>query len=173
MNNTDRRNELLNLFQQWANHFGYLDGKIQIASDEELQAFATTDCTLTSHPPLWGARPGLEKAVPATTVRRSLQGLLRSFKVTRLEMHVAVNETKLCLYFVVKGRLKLFPFFDVMNVPLAFVLGAVETPQGLRIDEVHEWPAASPTDALKVLVAQHAWPATARFEQHVAFGAVS
>jgi hypothetical protein len=60
-----------------------------------------------------------------------------------------------------------------MKVPLAFVLEAVDTPQGLRIKEIHEWPAASAEEALKVMVEKNGWSETSKFEKHVAFGAVS
>lgn len=173
MNNSPQKTELLNLFQQWALHFGYISGKIEIKSADELAAFTTSDCTLTAHAPLWGAKPGEETAVPAATVRKNLNGMLKYAKLERHNMHIAAHGKQLCLFFELKGKLRYFPLFYVVQVPLAFVLEAVDTPQGLRIQAIHEWPAASPAEALQVMVAKHGWPETAKFEKQVAFGAVS
>ena len=31
--------------------------------------------------------------------------------------------------------------FNIMNVPLMLEVNAIKTDMGLRIDEIHEWPA--------------------------------
>ena len=173
MNDLSQKTELINLFQQWALHFGYIDGKIDIQSDDELAPFTTADCALTAHAPLWGTKPGEEKAIPAATVRKTLRNMLRYAKAERHDMHMGVNGNQLCLFFVVKAKLRFFPFFYIQQVPLAFVLEAANTPQGLRINEIHEWPADSAEDALNVMVEKYGWPETSKFEKHVAFGAVS
>ena len=173
MKNSSQKAELLNLFQQWALHFGYISGRIDIKSDDELASFATNDCTLTAHAPLWGTKPGAEKSVPAAVVRKKLSGMLRYVRLERHDMHIAVDGKQLCIFFFLKGKLRYFPLFHAVNVPLAFVLEAVDTPQGLRIKEIHEWPAASPEEALNMMVEKHGWSNTAKFEKHVAFGAAS
>ena len=83
MNDSSKKGELISLFQQWALHFGYISGTIDIKSDDELVAFATADCTLTVHTPLWGTKPGEEKAVPAATVRKTLGDMLKYAKLER------------------------------------------------------------------------------------------
>jgi hypothetical protein len=65
------------------------------------------------------------------------------------------------------------PCFYLMTVPLAYVVSTVDTPEGLRMAEIHEWPAASPEEAQKLLVEQLGWPKTTKFEKHVGFGARS
>lgn len=173
MNDLSQKTELINLVQQWALHFGYINGKIDIKSDDELAAFATADCTLTAHAPLWGTKTGEEKAIPAATVRKNLRNMLRYAKAERHDMHMCISGKQLCLFFVVKAKLRFFPLFYVRQVPLAFVVEAADTPQGLRIKEIHEWPADSAEEALKVVVEKLGWPETSKFEKHVAFGAAS
>jgi hypothetical protein len=173
MNNSSQKQELLNLVQQWALHFGYISGTIDIKSDDELAAFATADCTLTAHAPLWGTKPGQETAVPAATVRKRLRNMLRYVKLERHDMHMGVHGKQFCLFFALKAKLRYFPFFYVTRASLAFVVEAVETPQGLRIKEIHEWPAASAEEALNVMVEKNGWPETSKFEKHLAFGALS
>jgi hypothetical protein len=140
-----------------------------------LTTFATADANLTAHAPLWGTKAGQEKPVAATEVRKTLAGMLKWATVGRHDMHLAMNNDKkqLCLYFVVKMKLTYLPCFTMMTVPLAFVVSTVDTPEGLRISEIHEWPAASPEDAQKVLGEQCGWPKTTQFEKHVGFGALS
>jgi hypothetical protein len=60
-----------------------------------------------------------------------------------------------------------------MTVPLAYVVTTVDTPEGLRISQVHEWPAAAPEEAQKILVKECGWPSTTQLEEHVGFGALS
>lgn len=168
-----RKDELLALFQQWAASLGYLTGKIDLTADPELAGVATADCSLTAHAPLWGTKAGQEKPMSATTVRKTLAANLKFVRIERHDMHMAVHDTQICFFFVVKAKLKFFPLFSFMTVPLAFVLSAVDTPQGLRIREINEWPAASPEEAQRLLVAKHGWPETTRFEKKVAFGALS
>ncbi|MFK7804816.1 MAG: hypothetical protein AB8G95_24500 [Anaerolineae bacterium] len=173
MNDLSHKTELINLVQQWTLHFGYISGKIDIKSDDELAAFTTADCTLTAHAPLWGTKPGEEKAVPAATVRKTLRNMLRYAKVERHDMHMGINGKQICLYFVVKAKLRYLPFFYIRQVPLAFVVEADSTSHGLRIKEIHEWSADSAEEALKVVVEKHGWPETSKFEKHIAFGGVS
>ncbi len=165
--------ELISLMQQWASHFGYLDGKIDINLDPDLAAFATSKATLTAHAPLWGTKPGKEKAVLATEVRKTLGRLLKFVKLERHQMHMGVHDKQLCLYFQVKGRLKFFPLFYVLKVSLVFVVTTVDTPKGLRFHEIHEWPVSSPKNAQKVMIENYSWLETSKLEKYVAFGALS
>lgn len=168
-----RKGELLDLFRHWAVLFGYTTGKIVINSDDEMAVCATGDCTLTAHAPLWRVKPGAEKAVPATTVRRTIQRLYKFVKIDRHNMYVAVNGTTLCLFFTNKLKLRIFPFFNAMTVPLVFVAAAIETPHGLRFNKFDEWPASSVEEATKVLVKNHSWPETSPLLKHVDFGTLS
>ena len=85
---------------------------------------------------------------------------------------MAVHDKQICLFFVVK--VKVFKCCcSLMTVPLAFIATTVETPEGLRMSEIHEWPAASPEEAQNVLVKECGWPDTTKLEEHVAFGALS
>lgn len=76
------------------------------------------------------------------------------------------------LFFVVKARFFLLPF-NLMTMPLAFVVTAADTDGGLRIAEIYEWPTETPEEAHKVLVDSCGWPTETRFEPHTAFGAIS
>ncbi|MFK7987596.1 MAG: hypothetical protein AB8I08_16370 [Sandaracinaceae bacterium] len=160
--------------KQYASCFGYYDGKIDPDDGCDLGEFLTPECTLTAHAPLWGTKVGEEEAVPAAEVRRRLARSLRWMRVARHEMHMALHPdgTAVCLFFVVKGRFFLLPF-DLIKVPLLFVVNTANTPHGLRIHEIHEWPAQDPQAAWETMVTQLGWPAEAPLESHVAFGAAS
>ena len=164
---------LLALMETWAAHFGYYDGAINLEVTD-LSSFTTADCTLTAHAPLWGTKAGAERATPVSEVRSDLAKLLRWSRITRNNMHMARHPDgrALCLFFVTKARLGVLPF-NLMTVPLAFVVNAVETDNGLRIKAVNEWPADTLEDAQQLLVDTCGWPAETTFEPHVAFGAVS
>ncbi|MFT4976336.1 MAG: hypothetical protein ACI8S6_002232 [Myxococcota bacterium] len=166
--------ELLALIELWAAHFGYYDGKINLQSGGDLSTLTTSDCTLTAHAPLWGTKKGQEQAVPATAVRKQLSGMLKWMRIGRHDMHMARHPegSAICLFFVVRARFFLLPF-NLMTVPLAFVVTTSVTDDGLRIKEIHEWPAATPEQAHEVLVDRCGWPAETTFEPHVAFGALS
>jgi hypothetical protein len=170
---TPQNKPIIALVDRWGAHFGYYDGKIDLKVDD-LSSFATPDCTLTAHAPLWGTKEGEESAVPAADVRTQLARMLRLARVARHDMHLALHPDgdALCLFFRVKGRIAFLPV-TVRNVPLAFVVQAVETDDGLRISEVHEWPAADPEAARRVLVDHHDWSADTTLKPYVGFGAVS
>jgi hypothetical protein len=60
-----------------------------------------------------------------------------------------------------------------MTMPCAFIVTTVDTPEGLRMSQVHEWPAASPEKAQNILAKECGWPSTTEFEEYVGFGALS
>lgn len=164
---------LLTLIHSWASHFGYYDGKIDLQSGD-LGELTTADCTLTAHAPLWGTKAGQEVATPAADVRKQLARMLWWTRIGRHDMHLARHPTQdaLCLFFVVKARFFLLPI-TLMTVPLAFVVTATDTEHGLRISDIHEWPAKTPEEARQVLEENCDWPPGTAFTPHVAFGAVS
>ena len=164
---------MIALVEAWGRHYGYYDGKIDLSSGD-LNAVTTSDCTLTAHAPLWRTKPGKEKDVPVAEVRKQLATMLKIARVERHDMHIALHPDgqALCVFFVVRGRLPLLPF-TVMTVPLAFVVRAIETNGGLRLSEIHEWPAADPAAARRVLVDQSGWPDTTTMEPYMNFGAAS
>eukprot|EP00613_Pedinella_sp_CCMP2098_P006539 CAMPEP_0171610168 /NCGR_PEP_ID=MMETSP0990-20121206/9892_1 /TAXON_ID=483369 /ORGANISM="non described non described, Strain CCMP2098" /LENGTH=171 /DNA_ID=CAMNT_0012173533 /DNA_START=41 /DNA_END=556 /DNA_ORIENTATION=- len=171
MASSPNKDEIMALVNQWAAHFGFLDGKIDL-KDDDLSAFSTPDVSLTAHAPLWGTKAGEEKPIPAADVRKNLAGMLKYVTIERHAMQMAVHDKQICLFFVVK--VKVFKCCcSLMTVPLAFIATTVETPEGLRMSEIHEWPAASPEEAQKVLVKECGWPDTTKLEEHVAFGALS
>lgn len=165
---------LLALIEAWGAHFGYYDGRIDLEAGGDLRAFVTADCTLTAHAPLWGTKEGEEEGVPAQEVRGELARMLKWTRIARHDMHMArhSSEDTVALFFVVKARMVGLPF-TLMRVPLVFVVTTARTDEGLRIQEVHEWPAASPEAAQAVLVEQCGWPAETTMAPHVAFGAAS
>jgi hypothetical protein len=169
--NNDRLTALLD---QWAAHFGYYDGRIDLNVGGDLTDFATADCKLTGHGPIWGIKSGNVQVTPATTVRKTLARGTRFLNIARHNMHIARHPDgrQLCLFFVVKIRPKFVPV-TLMTVPLAFVVTAIETPDGLRLDDIHEWPAKSPAQAAEVLTDHCDWPAPVRFDPIMAFGAAS
>ncbi len=170
---TSNDNPIIELVEAWATHLGYYDGKIDLKSGD-LSSFTTPDCTLTAHAPLWRTKSGEERSVPVAAVRNQLARMQRTARVERHDMHLALHPDgdALCLFFVVKGRLVFVPF-NMMTVPVAFVVQAVETEDGLRISEIHEWRAANPEAACRVLVEECSWPADTTMEPYVNFGAMS
>lgn len=165
--------ELLALLEIWAAHFGYYDGQINL-DDGDLSTFTTPDCALTAHAPLWGTKEGEERAVPAAEVRRSLARMTRWTRIERHNMHIARHPSAdaACLFFEVKARLVGLPF-TLMRVSLAFVANAERTDAGLRLQEIHEWPAESPEAARVLLIDQLGWPDETVLTPHMAFGALS
>ena len=105
-------------------------------------------------------------------VRKQLARMLKVTRVARHDMHLALHPggDALALFFRAKGRFAFLPF-TVMTVPLAFVVAAIETDDGLRICEIHEWSGADPEAARRVLIDHYDWPTDATLQQHVAFGA--
>jgi hypothetical protein len=89
-------------------------------------------------------------------------------------MHIAYHpeSSQLCLFFIVKIRPILLPF-NIMTVPLAFIVKAVETENGLRIDQIDERAAENPEAARAVLLEKCDWPSSTNFEPVSAFGAAS
>ena len=168
------QDELFKLVEQWASHFGYYDGRIDIKYGGDLTEFCTKQCTLTAHAPLWRTKPGKEKPIPATTVRKTLAKILRWVKFTRHNMHILWHpkKDKLCLFFVVKARFVILPF-NIMTVPLMLEVNTVKTDIGLRITEIHEWPAKTIDVAQQLLVNELNWPQPVNFKVIKAFGAIS
>lgn len=161
---------MIDLVEKWADHFGYygrIDTKVQ-----DLSSFATPACTLTAHAPLWRTKAGEEQAVPVAVVRNQLAKMQRTARVSRHDMHMALHPDgdALALFFRVEGRLAFVPF-TMMKVPLVFVVQAVETDDGLRINEVDEWRAPSVAAAKEVVVERHGWPSSTTFEPVGGFGA--
>jgi hypothetical protein len=89
-------------------------------------------------------------------------------------MHILRHpkKDKLCLFFIVKARFVMLPF-NIMTVPLMLEVNAIKTDMGLRIDEIHEWPAKTTDVAQQLLVNDHDWPQPVNFETIKAFGAIS
>ncbi len=168
------QDERVALLELWCAHFGYYTGEIDLSVGGDLREFTHADCTLTAHAPLWGTKEGEEEAIPATEVRERLAKTLKRSRITRERMHLALHPDgkAASLFFVVKIRLRGLPM-NLMTVPLAFVVDFAETPDGLRISEIHEWPAETPADAVQTLMAEHGWPEEPVFEAVQAFGAVS
>lgn len=168
------KDERVALLELWCAHFGYYTGEIDLSVGGDLSQFTRADCTLTAHAPLWGTKEGEEQAIPVTEVRKSLAKALKRSRIARERMHLALHPdgTAASLFFVVKIRLRGLPI-DLMTVPLAFVVNFAETPDGLRIAEIHEWPAETPEAASQTLMVEHGWPEEPVFEAVQAFGAAS
>lgn len=118
-------------------------------------SFATSDCTLTAHAPIYGTKPGAEQAVPIADVRKQLSRILTLGRVTRHDLHLAVHPEgdALCAFMRVKMRVSFLPF-TLRTIPLAF-----------------EWSAADSSAARRILIDHHGWPADTTIAPHVAFGA--
>ena len=112
--------------------------------------------------------------MPIAEVRKRLAGLVRFVRGTRHDMHVAIHPDgeQLCLWVRFKARLA-FPPVTVRTEPLALVLRATRTSDGLRISAVDEWSAVDPEAARSLLIEHHGWPADTALHPRVAFGAVS
>ncbi|MBX9718149.1 MAG: hypothetical protein K2X36_04820 [Microbacteriaceae bacterium] len=165
--------ELITLVEQWGAHFGWYDGRIDLGVTD-LSSFTIPDCTLTAHAPVWGTRAGSERAIPIAEVRKRLAGLVRFVRATRHDMHVAFHPDgkQICLSVQFKARPAFLPV-TIRTEPLAFVLRACETPDGLRICAVDEWSAADPDAARLLLIEHHGWPIETALHPQVAFGAAS
>jgi hypothetical protein len=89
-------------------------------------------------------------------------------------MHIARHDKKnsLCLFFTVKIRAKGRPI-AIMNVTMAFETSAEKKPQGLRISDMHQWPAKTPDGARAVLIKTSNGPASTRFEPFAPCAALS
>ena len=165
--------EMVGLVERWGAHFGWYDGKIDLG-DHDLSGFATPECTLTAHAPVWRTRPGAERELPIAVARKRLARLLTLARASRHDMHLAIHPDgdAMCLFVRVKARLA-FPPVTVLTEPLAFVVTASPTPDGLRVSKVDEWSAADPEAARRILVEHHGWPAGTALHPQVAFGAAS
>ena len=84
--------ERYKLMHEWALHFGYYDGRIDITAGHSLKAFTTHDAGLVAHAPLWGTKPGKEVLVPVQQVRANLAKILRWLNVRRHNMHIALHQ---------------------------------------------------------------------------------
>ncbi len=164
---------MLVLADQWAAHLGYYDNAIDLAV-EDLSAFTTLECAMIAHAPLWGVREGAEEAVPVAEVRRRLSRMLRFGRPVRHDMHLATHRdgTELALFFRLKLRARFIPI-SFRTIPLVLVFRAVGVEDELRLDEVHEWAAADPTAACRLLIEHHDWPGEPTMHPHIAFGAAS
>lgn len=169
----DRHATLYELIERWSDHFGYRSGSIDL-DIVDLSGFATSGATLTAHPPLWGTKPGEERAVPLSETRRRLARLLRFVRTLRHDMHIGADpdQGQICISFVLKLRLAVVPI-PIRSVGLAMVFATTETAEGLRIDRVDEWPAENPAAADALLREHYDWPAEARLRPAQRFGSVS
>lgn len=166
--------ERYRLLHEWASHFGNYDGKIDLSVGGNLEAFTTHDAVLEAHAPLWGTKPGQEAPIPVVQVRRILARLLRWITPHRHDMHITLHPDglSLCLFFVVKIRPKLLPI-NIQVVPLIFHFSFANTPVGLRICRVDEWPASTIGEADRLIQEKLGWPETVPFQPERVFGAVS
>lgn len=165
---------MIALLETWSNHFGYYDDKIDLKV-QDLTSFVSPDCTLTAHAPAYGVKVGQEKPLPVADVRTQLARILKfGGRPCRHNMHLAIHPDgkALCLFFEIRVRFGFVPL-TLRTIPVAFVVLAAQTTNGLRISEVHEWVAADPDAALQVLVDEHAWPADTTMQPYVSFGAKS
>lgn len=164
---------MLVLADRWAAHLGYYDNAIDLAV-EDLSAFTTPGCSMVAHAPLWGVKEGAEEAVPIPEVRRRLARMLRFGRPVRHDMHLATHRdgTELALFFRLKLRARFIPI-TFRTIPLVLVFRATGVEDELRIDEVHEWAAADPDAACRLLIERHDWPGETTMHPHVAFGATS
>jgi hypothetical protein len=169
-----KNRQLVQLLSVYAERFGWVDGKIDLSTD--LADVTLPSATFTAHSPLWGTKPGKEKAVPATEVRANIKNnLLPYFSLARHGMQIAFHPDgeSVCLFLEVRGKLKACPCFNVMTVPVLFLVKvAREGKAAPRIAEFHERAAKSAEAGAAVLV-QLGWPAGTTFSPYMAFGAAS
>ena len=166
--------ERYKLLHQWASHFGYYDGKIDLSVGGNLETFATHDAVLEAHAPLWGTKPGKEAPIPASQARATLSRSLRWFTAQRHDMHIALHPDKpfLCLFFTVKIKPKILPI-TIQTVPLVFLVTYAETENVLRIRRVDEWAARTPDEAARLIKEKFNWPDAAALTPNRVFGALS
>ena len=100
--------------------------------------------------------------------------MLRFGRPVRHDMHLALHHdgNELALFFQLKLRPRFLPI-TFRTIPLVLVFRARELEGELRIDEVHEWAAADPAAACRILIERHDWPGETTMHSHIAFGAVS
>jgi hypothetical protein len=154
--------ELLELMDGWSDLFGDYTTRIDLKKGD-LSAVCLPTCTLTTHAPLWGKKPGQDKAVPVAEVRKNLSDKFRFMKVTRQDVKLAMrkNGTELCLFFVARVKLRFLPFCAIVTAPLIFVVKYENDERGaLKIASVDEWAVKSATieEARKMLVELCFWP---------------
>lgn len=170
--------ELLELVDQWADLFGYHAGRI-VLKQGNLSTMCLPSCSLTAHAPLWGTKPGQEKAVPVAEVRKTLSSVLAFVKIARHGMQLSMRKSgkELCLFFKAHARLRIMPCFSIVTESLVFVVKFENDEQGaLKIASVDEWPVPSATvgEARKVLAETCFWPQEETvFAPYIAFGALS
>jgi len=157
-----KREEMLELMDGWSDLFGYYTNRIDLKKGD-LSAVCLPTCTLTAHAPLWGTKPGQEKAVLVAEGRKNLSGMLRFMKVTRHDMKLSMrkNGKELCLFFKARVKLRILPFCAIVNAPLIFVVKYENDERGeLKIASVDEWAVKSATieEARKMLVELCFWP---------------
>jgi len=164
---------MMRLVDQWSRHFGWLDNKIDL-DVTDLSAFATPDCTITAHAPLYGTRPGRERTMPLNDVRKRLARLLMVGRPSRHDLHITVHPDGTAIAFFARIEIRVAGIgLKVSTIPMTFVMLGEPTDDGIWVREVHEWSAANPAEAAKILIANHGWPSDTGFEPQVAFGAVS
>ncbi len=163
--------ELLAVVDEWAAHFGYYSGAIDL-EDTDLSHFVTADCALTAHAPLWDIKPGEEKAIACPEVRKLLAANLDFAHVDRHQMHMTRHPDgeQLALFFVVDISVALIP---IQTTSLAFVVSTERGDGGLRIKKVDEWPAETVEQARQTLVDELGWPPTTKMKPFLSFGARS
>ena len=165
--------EIVGLFERWGAHFGWFDGKIDLGV-RDLSPFATPDCALTAHAPLWGTKEGAERAVPIADVRKRVARILKLVRLTRHDMHLAIHPDgdAMAIFFRAEFRFVFLPV-TMRTERVAFVAKATETASGLRFSKVDEWRAADREAAGRILVEHHDWPAETVLHPQVVFGAAS
>ena len=166
--------ERYKLMHEWALHFGYYDGRIDITADDSLEAFTTHHAGLVAHAPLWGTKPGKEVLVPVQQVRENLAKILRWLNVRRHNTHIALHPDgqSLCLFFIAKIKPKLIPI-TIQTVPVLFNVKYAKKEKGLRISRVDEWPGQTPKDAERLIKDKFGWPKSTTLKAARVFGAVS
>ncbi|KAG8461125.1 hypothetical protein KFE25_003694 [Diacronema lutheri] len=163
--------QLVRLMEQWAERFGYYDGRIDLSAD--ISAFSTPECALLPHAPLWGNKPGRETLIGAQAVRKRLKDLHSVFTIVRTDMHLTLRPDgrAFCLYYKRDANLCCATIDSAKNL----FVGETEPDGhgGLKVSRVDEWAATDPSDGLAVLIKACGWPAaTQPFAPYHGFGAV-
>jgi len=132
-----KREEMLELMDGWSDLFGYYTNRIDLKKGD-LSAVCLPTCTLTAHAPLWGTKPGQEKAVLVAEGRKNLSGMLRFMKVTRHDMKLSMrkNGKELCLFFKARVKLRILPFCAIVNAPLILSSSMKTTSEGSSRSQV-------------------------------------
>ena len=167
----ERKEELLKVLEAHGKFFGAFDGgKITIKESDDLSSVYAEGCTLKAHAPLWGNKPGKEPLLTVPELRKRLGTAFKFVALHPSGMHVASKEDSIALFYHAKLKLRFFPFFYMMNVPLIFVVDYVETDKGLRIKQFNEYPTKSREEATEKLIGL-GWPKDTKFEKRLVLNA--